>query len=84
MIGKMIGKTFPVLIATLVTAATLHAQPAPSQMDNLNIETAEKYQTIVDAGSFPQELAPLFNQLDAREEAIRIKAVHSLALVGGL
>ena len=78
--SQLIGKTFPILAILVIGVQPLYAQ---TQMDNLNTETVEKYQTIVTAGSFPQELAPLFGQLDAREEAIRIKAVHSLALVGG-
>lgn len=83
----MIGKTFPILallMAGMIQPISAQA-PAPpvTQMEKLNKETADKYEQIVTASSFPKELAPLFGQLDAREETVRIKAVHSLALVGG-
>jgi len=67
------------------------AQPPPppdlgqkmEAMDELRAATLEKYNTTVAGGQVRRELMALHNQLLDPNSAVRIKAVQSLALIGG-
>lgn len=61
------------------------AAPASAQQDlgELNSQTKQKYVTIVGNNQIPQELQILHTQLSDRNPAVRIRAVQSLALIGG-
>ena len=68
------------LLAILLLASGLQTQ----DLDQVNRETIKKFETVTTTpGGIPQELQPLFDQLSARDDAVRIKAVQALGLVGG-
>ena len=64
-----------------VLAAT--ASTDAQNLEELVATTREKYNTVVTNGQIPKELQPLHAQLSDRDAAVRIKAVQSLALIGG-
>lgn len=70
------------IIALLLLGASI-SSVAGQDLDQVNEETVNKYTTVIENGQIPQELIALHNQLSARDEIIRIKAVQALGLVGG-
>jgi len=73
----------PNCIYRIAIAILLASNVSAQELAQINEETVNKYTTVVESGSFPQELRALHDQLDASEEILRIKAVQALALVGG-
>ncbi len=69
-------------IATLLILLSTQSVCA-QDLTQVNEETVKKYETIVTGGKIPQELQALYGQLSARNDAVRIKAVQALSLVGG-
>jgi HEAT repeat protein len=67
----------------LILLVCCHAPLAAQDLDQVNDETVKKFDTIISSGKIPQELQALYTQLDAKNEALRIKAVQALSLVGG-
>ena len=59
------------------------AGQAEDDLDDLVTKTRTKYETVVQTNQVPPELLPLHDQLNDRDQAVRIKAVQSLALIGG-
>jgi HEAT repeat protein len=72
------------VLLTLLTLACIIPQGLSAQdLQQVNDETVKKYETVISSGSIPQELLALHGQLSDKNEAIRIKAVQALSLVGG-
>lgn len=67
------------IFAALLLVSGVDAQ----DLTTINDETVKKYEAVIENGQIPQELQALYNQLSARNDAVRIKAVHALGLVGG-
>ena len=61
----------------------LVAPLAAQTMEELRATTLEKYESVVTGGKIPSQLQPLYIQLTDRTPSVRIKAVQSLALIGG-
>jgi HEAT repeat protein len=77
-------KTVPIVLSSLLLFALSALLPLAAQdLPQLNDETIKKFETITSSGKFPQELQALFTQLDDKNQALRIKAVQALSLVGG-